>query len=776
MTRFNQKQFITQIITNHLQENGILIDANSLNNDDLYKKFRHKKSLSNLDLNLEDSKTCFIFLNFSEDKLDSTMEVVSDLFYKFAEEYFSSIFYREKIQEIHNVMLKDTKSNASYDDNSYFPITFDDLVKYWTDPSKKTDILFYNNLQLVFENRIPLQTFKNTESAERYFSKNIEELSSRKNKDTFSKGNLDKSELKLYLVFISKEEPKVLSNIKSIRKLRAKIQREIKKGTKHQNSFIYAHKIKISYEPIPLNIDKRDFQLGIDNRVNSLNYRYDNNLPEINNDLPKINNDPPEINSVIFNVNLFDLVNLYTSWGTILFNHNVRVNISSNEEVEESIKNTLENDPDSFWLRNNGVTLIIKKNDSKEQNPVPQIDKRFVNKITLRSNKLGDISVINGAQTLSAAKKFFSDGDISELIIENAKNKAFVMLRIIEIPNDDIQEQRNDPSRDTRSTHLGTGENAINELAVSLNRQKPVRFEDIAYTLPVIQDMQALYYQYKDQKNSALNPYVFNIVRRGESELIAEQSYSLKSLSKILYLLFENKPGETRSISYDALLEITTVGETQGLKKNLFPNSRELNNTLRKLEVTPNDETLQTKLENDFLEFYKPVNFSMLLNWSLSNDSYDLESLTVKDIKNILNKITDFTTDEEKLAQLSEENLKKFNEFSHYVITYATVVALSISYPPQDKEISISFNNLIENLSENLKNFDDLGLLDSERVSSARVSSAFKKVYAILFYKWSTDIGVFDGNTFRKDNLIRGLFTPTLYAALKSSLEDETDL
>lgn len=318
-------------------------------------------------------------------------------------------------------------------------------------------------------------------------------------------------------------------------------------------------------------------------------------------------------------INLEELVNLYNKLGDRLFDDNVRYAIDEQLGVDRAIKDTLENNPDQFWFRNNGVTILVK---SKE------FFLNYPNKIVLHMNKSDSFSVINGAQTISVASSFIftkkaeckaikeklERDNLSEeekkteeenLIklkgIVNSFKNVRLLLRIIYIDNSkdkvDIKEARN--------------------ISVALNRQKPIKQEDIAYT----SDYVNVLCRYLDELNGS--ELHFNIIKRGENALVP---IDLSELSKIR-LACKDKPLNARNSSVSTSLKLAWGKEN---------------------ELVFSDTNIFPSIENmdDFKRYYSPVRFmhhlAELYNVNISEfkDFYKEDLERDPDNKEINDKIT----------------------------------------------------------------------------------------------------------------------------------------
>lgn len=86
-------------------------------------------------------------------------------------------------------------------------------------------------------------------------------------------------------------------------------------------------------------------------------------------------------NAAIVNVSAFSIKQLYAQHNINLLSRNLRYHIAG-RDIDRAIADTINNDPDSFWLKNNGITIIC---DNFE------IDGKEV--------RLKNFSIVNGGQT-----------------------------------------------------------------------------------------------------------------------------------------------------------------------------------------------------------------------------------------------------------------------------------------------------------------------------------------------------------------------------------------
>ena len=199
----------------------------------------------------------------------------------------------------------------------------------------------------------------------------------------------------------------------------------------------------------------------------------------------------------ITTVPLKELIALYNERGDHLFDKNVRYGIGEMLGVDAAIKNTLTSQGDQFWFRHNGIAILVNSKD---------FHLKYPNKIVFE--KQDEFYVVNGAQTLSiAAQLYYSTlaekrNTTDKKAIEALSNildnieKARVLLRIIWINNG-----------------LVDTDNKTKEISIALNRQKPIKIEDIAFVSDYVRSI---------LNNNIVNPMAnncsFKLIKRGEVE------------------------------------------------------------------------------------------------------------------------------------------------------------------------------------------------------------------------------------------------------------------
>ncbi|SDE12176.1 AIPR protein [Priestia aryabhattai B8W22] len=435
----------------------------------------------------------------------------------------------------------------------------------------------------------------------------------------------------------------------------------------------------------------------------------------------------------VFSANLFDLVRLYNQKGKTLFNKNIRYGIADELDVDSVIKDTLAKKPEEFWYLNNGITLILEKNNLNLQNH----ERISLSDPEDKSNEI-KITVINGAQTLNSAAKFF----YTQKHRNDSKDKAFVMLKVIEITtSEDEKEDVN---------------NRIDNITISLNRQKPIIADDIAFTLPIVEHINNLRKtvegeSQKDQEfkqdnlsvnnkllqesvepdeiqevlplgveetqdatsqkqEENLSPYVFSIVRRGDVSSIRNRRYTLKVLPRILCTIFLEKPGTARTGSNKSLIEIDPVN-------NHF--------SFHDGELFPTIQNEEQHFKNIFKEHYKPVNFAMAIYDEVDKFSKDKECI--------------------KSIEKSHSRAKHINKYGKYFIIYSVIKSLKGNHKTFEQwEFTASegrsflskekYKKIVEELTKSWESTIAEAELEngSKREASPWDSNAFKKDQNIL--------------------------------------------
>lgn len=247
--------------------------------------------------------------------------------------------------------------------------------------------------------------------------------------------------------------------------------------------------------------------------------RYDTiQMPEAECDFSNGIGENSAIQGYAFSASLVDLIELYNVVGDELFDQNLRYQIGDVLGVNSSIKDTLEKYPHNFWFLNNGVTICLTGDDTVLSSP------REIMLSAKMKSAPPEFSVINGAQTISTAAEYYYS--LREKEREKIKEKAKVLVKVIVVPK-----------------NAESGDLEASTIAIALNRQKPIKEEDIAYTYPFV-----------DAFNSfcSLNKKEIQIIKRGENREIG--SIDLVTFARIMQAL-DLKPQNSRNLSAKSLLK-----------------------------------------------------------------------------------------------------------------------------------------------------------------------------------------------------------------------------
>ena len=357
-----------------------------------------------------------------------------------------------------------------------------------------------------------------------------------------------------FVIFVKTIEAK-----QEVEALKADIVLQAKEWLKNRKDGTKKSKISFCTLHAPMGVEK-NFSVTIKSRIRALEYS-----PETAN--------AAKISSRVYVAKLFDIVALYNHIGTELFARNVRYHIADVLNVESEIQETLEAYPEDFFNSNNGVAIQLQKRED--------LDTRDEYAIQLNYSQRGELSIINGAQTISAATDFFfqkaAEKNTKELI-ESAKKNVWVLLRVFYPEN---------------STYKDCGA-MFDRISISLNRQKPISPMDIGYTCPEVNQINTLY------KQNRGNPYYFRLLKRGQEEPGRFQ-YQLADFGRMVMAYYHNKPSRARS---DTTQNIIRYNE-------LSNDSSESENKTDTIYAPFDGCSTQEKREELFMRWYSPMNFAI---------------------------------------------------------------------------------------------------------------------------------------------------------------------
>lgn len=150
--------------------------------------------------------------------------------------------------------------------------------------------------------------------------------------------------------------------------------------------------------------------------------------------------------AAIVNASAYSIKQLYAQHNTNLLARNLRYHVAG-RDIDNAIKETISKDPESFWLKNNGITVIC---DDFE------IDGREV--------KLKNFSIVNGGQTTYMLHKSASI---------NSENDLYLPCKIIKIIGDTEDEKNQFTLSIAKATN---SQKAIKSVDLKANSPEQIRF------------------------------------------------------------------------------------------------------------------------------------------------------------------------------------------------------------------------------------------------------------------------------------------------------------
>ncbi len=383
----------------------------------------------------------------------------------------------------------------------------------------------------------------------------------------------------------------------------------------------------------------------------------------------KLNDEKQKIGYVT-TVNLSEIIRLYNMIGDRLFDNNLRYGIAEQIGVNEAICSTLEEDGEQFWYRNNGITILVKDEDFGLNCP---------NKILFKNADI--FSVINGAQTITTASNYYyetrarleklkHDKDENEdKIIKKLENtisninKARVLLRIISIKNEEDAEKDG------------------NIISVALNRQKPIKIEDIAYALDYITDFINLINSNEEQLGNS-----YFVIKKRDMEKPEKGRMDLVEFARAMSACIGD-PISARNKSAASFLK---TDYNKKKNKTLFVENKIFHEEINTLD--------------DFKKYYNAVRFAHDLSIeyvekksSILYKKYEEESDPVKKKHNILVRNTKWMFISQVIENLNKDRTDDFTDFNYNVKEFDLVAMM--------KEYFEQIDDLMENANIDLNTF-----------------------------------------------------------------------
>lgn len=151
-------------------------------------------------------------------------------------------------------------------------------------------------------------------------------------------------------------------------------------------------------------------------------------------------------NAAIVNVSAYSIKQLYAQHNTNLLSRNLRYHIAG-RDIDKGIAETINTNPESFWLKNNGITIICDDFS---------IDGKEV--------KLRNFSIVNGGQTTYMLHKSASINDTNDL---------FLPCKIIKATGESEDEKNSFSLEIAKATN---SQKAIKPVDLKANSPEQVRF------------------------------------------------------------------------------------------------------------------------------------------------------------------------------------------------------------------------------------------------------------------------------------------------------------
>lgn len=217
---------------------------------------------------------------------------------------------------------------------------------------------------------------------------------------------------------------------------------------------------------------------------------------------------------------------------------NVRGFLGEKKRINKNICNTLRDDPSSFFLYNNGITILAERIEVENR------------KYQKRKIKISNFQVVNGGQTLRSIHSYLKNSQ-SEDFLSNAR----VLIRIFNIKEDEqklkIAEFTN--SQNAVSTHDLKSITSFQINLESFLKEKEIKYIrkagdlgsineimkdwykiDIKLLAQIIYSSKGHPYQSASSTAKLFNEYYQNIFSEGENPIMFDEIYDLIVLYKEL--------------------------------------------------------------------------------------------------------------------------------------------------------------------------------------------------------------------------------------------------
>lgn len=195
----------------------------------------------------------------------------------------------------------------------------------------------------------------------------------------------------------------------------------------------------------------------------------------------------------------------------ILFGQNLRESLAKKSKTSKEMKDTIDTEPGRFWHYNNGITIIAETIDLKKDE---ECGKDVI--------QLTNFSIINGAQTTSTLREYYSEAKqrYDDAALEKLK-QVYVLARLMEITDD---------------RKFG------NKIAVYNNSQNAISSRDMVANNT---EQNALFERFWDSEGSS--PHIYVQIRNGSTKpshprIEKHQSTSNEELAQLAFAAFLQEP------------------------------------------------------------------------------------------------------------------------------------------------------------------------------------------------------------------------------------------
>lgn len=328
----------------------------------------------------------------------------------------------------------------------------------------------------------------------------------------------------------------------------------------------------------------------------------------------------------------------YSQFGSKLFTKNIR-SLLGKTDVNESIKQTVINEPQNFWFFNNGITLLVNEISPHRRNAVRSAD--------LKTYDFKDVSIINGAQTVS------SIGTINNLSIEHL-SQVKVFARFIKITSSEAEQ-------------------LANNITIANNHQNRVTGRDFAA-------------QHSEQRRLAneiaIEGFTYVLLRSGASPIFSEKNIDMdEALSalacltaspNILATLKSNRGKFFENLN-GSLYKAVFNSSVSGL---LVINSTSVYREIEKILTELIDSTSSRKGKNLIVHGVRvltSISMSTMKSKIQGVDKFLITASEIENLKEVISKsyklIDDYISENYPSAYLARffQNREKIEEISNYV-------------------------------------------------------------------------------------------------------------